>query len=299
MAADQVIYFGNLRKAGWVKAPDRGLDASPVGSIDSMGFGNGGAFAQVSGGTHREYGWQWTTVQMDDIQFIYNYRNGLYGTGLMYWVDLYSYQYNALPPHWAAPFLSCRDWPSLMGSGITGVETAAPSALNNQPIASATYVVSTPANTVPDRGVVLLIPPTMKLSIGFSGSATNGGVVRVQPYNVNGTLAATVDMTLLSEAGTTRKNRTFSGATYSAIKIYLSSTVSGTSTVTLSSGDATYSLIAGADPTVGNHYEGRGHSGLQFASDPTLSYEYYDPTGVVNKQYVSAACKFAEIGAWL
>jgi hypothetical protein len=297
-AGDPTIYFGNLRTAGFVYAPTN-VDADPIGSIDGFGYGNGGAFLSQSAGTHRKFGMKWNTAQMDDLQFLFNYRNGLAGTGLLYWVDIYASYYNALAPHWAAPFLTANGWPSLYGADNIPVQVAATSTANNQPIYSAKYTISGAASAIPDRGQVLLIPPTHQLSIGFSGSATNGGVVRVQPYNLNGTLAATQDLTLLSASGTTRLNKTFSGATYSAIKIYLTSTISGTATVTLDSGDAVYTPLTGTPVLTGNHKEGRGHTGFKFASDPTLSYNFFDDGGVVPRRYVSAAVTFEEIGGWL
>lgn len=293
------VYFGNLRKAGWVKAPDQGVDAGSTGSIDTMGFYGGGSFSSLSAATHREYGFSWSQGQDADFQYLYNYRNGLFGTGLLYWIDPYASDYNALPVHWAAPWLSGAGWPSLIGSG--NQPTNAPTVTNTvaQPINTTTYTIATPANTVPDRAMVLLIPPTMQLSLGFSGSATNGGVVRVQPINLDGTLAATQDMTLLSATASTRMNKTLSGATYSAVKVYLSSTVAGTSTVTLTSGDAIYSLIGSSPTLTGNHNEGRGSTGMRFKTDPTLTYTFFDNTGTAPRRYVSAAATFTEVGAWL
>jgi hypothetical protein len=298
-AGDPTIYFGNIRKAGFVLAPGAGLNADFTGTVDSMQFSNGGAFDSPSAAVHRRFGWSWKTKQVEDLQFLFNYRQGLYGTGLLYWIDPYASYYNSLPPHWAAPFLSASGWPSHIGAGNIPDIVAATSLLNNQPIYSAKYTLSTPINTVPDRALVLLIPPTMQINIGFSFSVINGAVIRIQPINIDGTLAATQDFTALSASGTTRMNKSFSGATYSAIKVYLTSTVSGTSYVTMDSGDAYYTTLGVTPVLTGNHMEGRGHTGMKFASDPTMAYEFFDENGAYPRRYVSAAVTLEEVGGWL
>lgn len=293
------VYFGNIRSAGWIKAPDSGLGADTAGSIDEISYAGGGTFVDVSGATHREYRFDWNVIDVDDLQFLFNYRNGLLGTGLLYFVDPYASYYNALPSHWAAPWLSADKWPSLIAGQAAPEKITATSTANNQPIYSAKYTIATPANLVPDRALVLLIPPTQQLSIGFSGSATGGGVVRIQPINLNGTLAATQDFTLLSASATTRMNKTFSGATYRAIKVYLTQTTTGISTITLDSGDAIYSIIGSSPTLTGNHKEGRGSTGMQFGSDISQSYTFFDETGVAPRRLVSASVGFKEVGAWL
>ena len=202
---------------------------------------------------------------------------------------------NVLPPHWASPMLSGTGWPSLLSAGT--VPTLADTATNSfdQPFKSATYSTPAAIGLVPDRVLTLLIPPTQTLHLGFSGTAANGGVLRVQPINVNGTLAATSNLTLLSATASTRMNASFSGATYKAIQVYITSTTTTAGSVTLTSGKAVYAPT-GTPPTLtGNHISGRGHTGLRMSKDPTLVYLQARN----NKKYVSAAVELNEIGAWL
>lgn len=293
------VYFGNLRKAGWVNAPVTGLDAGSYGSIDVTQYADGGNFSAYQNATHREFTFSWKTAPIDELQFLFNYRNGLFGSGLLYWGDPYANYYNALTPHWAAPFLSARDWPSLMGKGQFAEVVDVAESAYDQPYLGAKYTLSAPANTIPDRMGVLLIPPTQDLWIGFDGTATNGGVIRVQPIYVDGSEAPTQDLTLLSHTGATRLNATFSGATYRAIKFYITSTVTGQSSITLVGGDAVYTNNGIAPDTVGLHHEGRGHSGMRFKSDPTLAYVMYDDSGPTPRRYVTAAASFTEVGSWV
>lgn len=293
------VYFGNLRAAQYVKAPDVGLGASPVGSIDQTGFVGGGAFVSMSGATHREYNMSWTTGQIEEFQFLFDYRNGLNGSGLLYWIDPYAAYWNALPPHWADPFLTIDKWPSLTGSALTPTPVAVdPTPGLNIAAVAAQYSVRGLVGQEPDRSCVLLVPPDQQLIIGFTGSA-DGAVLRAQPYDLTGAPMATVDMELLDVSGSTRYNATFAGDTYSAVRFYITASVAGGATLTLACADAAYTVLHGNYPFNSEHRRGRGHTGLRFKSDPTLAYTFFDPSGTVPKRYATAAAGFTEVGGWL
>lgn len=293
------VYFGNLRSAQYIKAPDVGLGASLVGSINSTIFSGGGAFATVSGSTHREYNLSWSTGQIEDFQFLFDYRNGLKGSGLLYWIDPYAAYWNAFPPHWADPFLTLDKWPSLTGTAQSPAPvTVTPAGGSEISTLAAQYTVQGVVGQEPDRGCVLLIPNDQQLVVGFTGAA-DGAVVRAQPYDLNGTPIDTVDLTLLASDANARYSTTFAGDTYSAVKFYITSTVAGGSTITLACADAVYAPLYGDWASNMLHRPGRGHTGLRFKSDPTLAYTLFDPNGVVPRRYASAAASFTEVGAWL
>lgn len=149
---------------------------------------------------------------------------------------------------------------------------------------------------VPQRSLVLLIPEDRDLWVGFTGTATNGGVIRIQPINREGSFGVTTDATLLSPLGDVRLNHKFSGSMYRAIKVYFTSTIAGTSTVLPVSSKATYTL-PGVTPTLtGGHLEGTGHTGFRFSKNGVvMSYEQ----AADGRQYVTTAAQFTEIGAWV
>lgn len=474
----QTIYFGNLRRAMDVPAPKSGMDASSVGRVEKIDLANGGSFVSMSQGSHREFDMDWGSTPADNLAWLYDFRNGRYGTGLCYFVDPYAN--NALPPHWAEPGLSAGDWPSLYSPGVnptlapsggyrtnwvidpnvvaplnwagansptvtsqigagavsgntfgrvvatvaaaaygvtssstfpvvagesfalsgyvrgttgrniqlritwTGATATSNTAVNiasttswqrltytgtvpagataarvdiiaaatsvvvgnlfefdnvmyergtttvgsyfdgsyrfadgrvaawtgaanssastlsvfiaNMPSFSATYSLNGPLATNPLRSAVLLVPPTKTLWLGFSGSQTGNGVVAVQPINIDGSYAAVQYPTLLSASGTTRLNTSFSGATYSAVIIYIDTTTAGAATVTLVSASAVYAAT-GTPPTLtGVHTAGEGHTGLRFAANPVRTYVQKRPDGT---EFITAAVKFTEVGAWL
>lgn len=483
---DPYVWFGNLRKAVWLPAPRRGMEAGPRGRIEKVDLANGGSFVSMSQATHREYDMEWGATNHDLLRPLYDYRNGIYGPGLIYMCDPWAS--NALPPHWAEPFLSTQDWPSIYSSGAQGVATAegvvrtnyapdpnvdnlsqwtasggatAPTFVTvlgpagavrgasfgrltaqtaatayearsvqtfpvvagenyafsayvrgttsrnaqlritwtgatatsgtstavasttawqrlsmtgavpvgataarldivgvatsvvvgnliefdgllyergtttvgtyfdgstiyadgrratwagtedasasstftpnaNMPKYSAAYTLSTPlGGSLPTRAAVLLIPPTKTLHIGFSGTAVNGASVYVQPILLDGTGDMPQALTLLSPSGTTRLNTSFSGATYSAIAIYLDTTTVGVSSVTLNSGKAVYVTTGSSPILTGTHASGEGSTGLRFQSEILRTYISERGNGGDNVQMVSAAVSMTEVGAWL
>lgn len=170
-----------------------------------------------------------------------------------------------------------------------------PLTATNLPNFAAEYSIRTEPNYMPTRMCVLLIPDDRDLWLGFTGTATNGGVVRIQPVTRDGAYGAPVDATLLSPNGSTRLNQKFSGATYDAVRIYLTSTLDGTSTVRLVSSKAIYTDL-GVTPTVtGGHVEGEGHTGLRF-KEGSVNMTYIQAAD--GHRYVTTAATFTEVGAW-
>lgn len=286
-----LIYLGNERYAAYVLAPTSGMDADTVGFEDSMTFLNGGAYVSNGAGSHREYNMSWATAPKQSLDFLAAYRNGVYGTGLLSFVD--PFLENWLPPHWANPSLATRGWPSILGpdSPATAVTTGVNS--YNQPYESAVYTVS--GTALPQRQHTMLIPDDQQLVIGFSGSAVNGAVVRAQPILRSGALAPVQDFTLLSPSANVRMNKTFSGAVYKAVRLYVTTTGAGAGTLTLTSGKAVYAAQTASVAMSGSHIEGEGHTGLRFSSSP--SYAYIKAAS--GKKYATAAAKLVEVGAWL
>ena len=122
------FWFGNLRKAGYFPAPNSGMDADTIGESDDMTFANGGAYVAQSPGTHREFDLSWGVQEKSTMNFLSDYRNGVYGTGLLYMVDPFAT--NAMPPHWANPGLTCEGWPSLVSPSVKPTRAAAGSVTN-------------------------------------------------------------------------------------------------------------------------------------------------------------------------
>jgi hypothetical protein len=115
------VYFGNLRKAVSLPAPKSGLEATAFGRVEKLELANGGSFISQSTATHQEYEMSWGVTEDTLLNPLYEFRKGLWGTGLLYYCD--PYLSNALPTHWAEPALSAGGWPSLYAAGLDPVLT--------------------------------------------------------------------------------------------------------------------------------------------------------------------------------
>jgi hypothetical protein len=184
-------------------------------------------------------------------------------------------------------------WSGATHASTSTMVTASP----GMPAMAALYSIATPADAVPSRRTVLLIPDTMTLWLGYSGVATGSGVVRVQMVTRDGSYGPTQDLTLLSDSGDVRLNSSFSGTEYSAVIIYMTQTVAGTSQLQLTSAKAVYETTGTTPVLTGVHVPGLGHSGLRFGAGPTFAYILYNEEG--NRKYVSAAARFVEVGSWV
>lgn len=181
----------------------------------------------------------------------------------------------------------------------TGTPNASTSTLartpGNMPNTAAKYTIVSEPNAIPARMLTLLIPDNQDLYLGFSGSATNGGVVRMRTITRDGAYGLTTDLTLLDPSGNTRLNTKVSGGAYRAVQVYLTSTLTGASSVTLVSGKAVYSLPTVTPDLTGSHIEGEGHTGFRFSEAPTMTYI----KAASGRSLVSSAAAFTEIEAWL
>lgn len=283
------VYFGNLRKAVSLPAPQTGMEATAFGRIEKIDLANGGSFVSQSQATHQEYEMSWGVTDAALLNPLYEFRRGVHGSGLLYYCD--PYLDNVLPPHWATPSLSGLGWPSIYRAGIEPV--VGMTGLN--PV-SATYTMSAPMTTqLPPRASVHLVPPTKTLWAGFTGSATNGAGVYALTIGLDGSIGTPAPLTLLSAAGSTRLNVSYSGASVSAVMFFLDTETEGVSTVTLNHAKAVYANT-GTPPTLtGVAIPGEGHTGLRFQSDPVKT-QVMQRNG---KNFITAAVSLTEVGAWL
>lgn len=296
------FYFGNLN-TGLIKrpAPETGLDATSVGTSESMNFTDGGAYVSNSAGTHREFNMSWSVQEKGTMSFLNEYRNGVHGDGLLYMVDPFAV--NHMPPHWANPGLTCRGWPSLLGAGVKPVRTNTvvpnpnipfPVVPQGMPAYGAQYALSGTVGVIPERKLTLLIPADRDLHLGFSGSVTAGAALRMRPITRAGAYGPITDLVMLSPTGTTRLNTKVAGATYRAVQVYMTASAPGGGSVTLVSSKAVYALPTETPVLTGTHIEGEGHTGLVI-DEPTTTYVQ----AARGRKLVSTAAKFTEVEAWL
>lgn len=283
------VYFGNLRKAVSLPAPQTGMEATAFGRIEKIELANGGSFVSQSMATHQEYEMSWGVTDASLLAPLYEFRRGLHGNGLLYYCD--PFISNALPPHWADPVLSAQDWPSLYRAGYP-----ANIAYNGDIPAAATYNLTAPrTEELPARAAVLLLPPGKTLWAGFSGSAVGGAGVYARTIGLDGSVGSPTALTLLNPAGSTRMNVSYSSASASAVLFYLDTNVAGAASVTLHNAMAVYADTGSPPSLTGAHIPGEGHTGLRFQSEPLKTHVMQRN----NKKFITAAASFTEVGAWL
>jgi len=297
-AYDGKVWFGNARNAKWIKAPLADMGAASSGYSEEQQFNNGGQFVKASFGSARNFDMSWVGDRAD-LQVINDFKDGLYGGGLIYWEDPFAD--NILPPHWAAPMLTVRDWPSLISSGNKPEPVTHSTTGNNYPFQSAKYTVTNNAET--SRALTLLIPEEHTLSIGFVYSTTGTATMRCVKVNPDGTDGATIDLSKLAVDGSNRYSHTFSNETGNpnrvrAIRVYIARTDYSTSTITIRGGVAKLSCANHGHPEVVNSApwsSGEGFTGCVIAGAPQMTYK-----GVIQgRRLIGISATLKEIGAWL
>lgn len=245
--------------------------------VETIDFENGGADAVRSKQYRVEYPFEFVGLANDveGIDSFGKFASGFYGDGLMYFAHPATFQSNIFAAAWASPGLIEQGWTSIHDSVPTFVNTAANTRL--QPARSALFTVDTDANAI-GKKFTIAIPPTHTLYLGASGSATGTAAVRVRPINANGSYASVASLTLLSATGATRMNATYSGATYSAVEVFITRTSTADSTLTLTSMMAQL-YRTGLSPSLPtSHIAGAGTTGMEFVDDAVVEeYTYMFP----------------------
>ena len=292
----QTAYFGNTTYGVFVKAPQSGMSANPVGHSSRMDFLNGGVSVRRSNRSHREFNMSWNgqmngTDTTQNLQIIKDFYDGIYGEGPFYWLDPFAANTNILAPHYAAPMLSELDWPSLSATVPPTFVTG--SYANGFPIKRAVY--SLPAGHSDTKKLTIIIPSTHTLHFGWH--ATSAGVtaatsagIRITPYNLSGVAQTAVNPTSLLAGGTTRTNQTFAGSSVSRVDIYLANGNGGIVSANLVAMMAQI-LPTGSSVASGGFISGRGTTQLEFSEAPTINYI----SSAINNGFIEMSANFVEV----
>lgn len=272
----RAFYFGNKERMAWVKAPAFNAGISKVGWNAEGVFLNGGAYARKSIASHKRYEFSWNLSSQEDIYGVLDYADGLYGEGLIYFLDPFARDTNLLPSFWAAPRLQAEDAPSLVeGKTPTLVDTAANT--NSYPTKSAVYTIVS-GDTFDELWVP--VPVGYTLHLGVHGSATDTAELTYLPDD--GSITA---VTLLGVTTTQLTNVTVTGAAGVTLS------AQGLGFLTLA-GLVVQVLPTGTAAPVGPFVSGRGHSGCRFVSAPQIQ----GYSSALDK--VGATAVLVETGAW-
>jgi len=286
----------------WMGIPGSHLQWVPCPSIDSgiqrnrhlerMQFENGGGDVARSAQYQLEYPLTFfgPAHELEGVDAFNRFAQGFYGDGLIYLAHPATYETNLFAAAWASPGLIEQGWANIGSTTPTFSDTNVAS--YNQPKRTATWNVTQQAGTYTKK-FTIVIPPTHTLHMGVSGIATGSAVVRVLPFKTDNSFDTAQDLTLLSKSGSTRINKTFSGATYSAVNIYITRTGTDDSTISITSMIAKLYKSSVTPTLSSSHYQGEGSTGLQFADEAIV--ETYSTMRPPRK---GIATTLVEVEAW-
>ena len=274
------LYFGTKERMTWVRPPSIDADISKGKWSAEGGFLNGGAFVRGSSTGHKRYRFTWNLAAQEDIYDILDYADGLYGDGLIYFLEPFSAPTNCLPQFWAAPRLQNADAPPLTVNARPSLVNTAIN-VRGYPTKSAVYTLTASSEFT---SLWIPIPPDYTLHVGAHGSATGTAAVTVQSDSAGSPTA----LTLLTVNTSQLTNLSVSGATGATIS------AQGEGQLTLAGLVAQVRPNDASAPT-GDFISGRGHSGCRFVPS-SITVQGYSAPEALDK--VAASALLVEVGAW-
>lgn len=293
------LWFGTEERMDWFPTPNRGASTGAVG-WESGGTGlNGSGWQLGSFGSARNYIFEWPgSSSQQASQLMKSYSDGVYGRGLIYFIDPLIYKLNLFPAMWAAPSMGIGYEGSSLVYGQVAVSTPTSTPeVNNLPIYSATYdLLGVSAGWRGKEDAVFLpIPAGYTLNLGAVYSASGSGGVFWRTQATNGALGTVSTLTPLGTTSPTLTNATQTSSV-AGVWVWVGKSSSGAATVNLSALTARLTPTANPSPTIGAGpwVGGQGHSGCRFIGKPTE----IKNTGIDGGQ-VGFAASFREAGSWL
>lgn len=288
------MWFGTEDKMQWVDCPLQGADVSPVGWETSGTLLNGGGYASHSWATHRQFTFEWRQSSARRMaQIMHNYRDGVYGRGLLYFLDPLAKDLNVLPKQWAYPALMADELNNPFYRGVELTRYTTPTNRWGLPVEGATIVLDATGTSLRPQDSVFIPRPTgekIRLWAFYTLSGDSTGGLYGIPVNDAGQDGSPVKINPTTLTSSTAVGTSFS--TGRGVRLCVMRKGSGASTVRL------YGMMArvsAGTPTAPTEWEGgQGHSGVRFVGTPT----YIENNGVGGGQ-VSYAASFMEVGDWL
>lgn len=279
MASRAKMYMGTRHRAAWVPAPAPGGNWGEIGFSTRQQYLNGGTYLRRSKAAHKEYELSWNPTARADLRPITDMASGLWGDGLIYFLDPMAIDQNLLPQFMASPMLAAYDGlplldddaPALLTTGVTSLD---------YPVKEAQYGVGNFRRTV-----YIPIPAGYSAWVGVHSSYTTGGSLGVTPILFDGNVEDDVSIPKLDINDVVRVNTPFNGDTYRGIELYAQD-------------NATYAgamvqvFKNGINPPTGDFVSGQGNSGCEFAETPMLT-AYNAPL-----DRVGMTASLVEVGAW-
>lgn len=278
------FYIGTREKMLRVRQPSVTFPSSKAGWSNELAFLNGGTSIRRSVAGHKRYELTWNLLSRDEARPILDLADGIYGTGLVYFLDPFVANRNILPQWWASPMQGIYDGLPLAGGATRGDVVATPANSLDFPVQSIRYDTT----GLTSRTVWIPIPEGHTAWVGAYGADGTGGTVVATPSTGATTFGVPETLSLLAVTDPTRFTESFAASSgFTGVQLSLG----GSGTVTLS-GLMVQVLPDGQTPETGGFISGQGNSGCQFLTQPE-----YTPYSVAFDQ-VGVVAELVETGGW-
>ena len=280
------MYLGTKERTVWIKDPNTNSDYDVIGYLDTINYLNGGVGVRDSKNSHREYSYTWNVMSREMIGNLEGFSSGLYGDGLIYFLDPVAMDKNLFSAQWAAPKITAEDGIPLAGTVRPAKVLVGDTSLA-YPLYGAQYSVTT---STPKREFYSPLPTGFTAWVGAHGTVAAKGLI-VQPTFRGAPSGAAITVPVTAVNNPSPFSVSLNGATGSVDGFTVSLDTSATLTHTLS-GLMLQVLPTGTSPTGTNFIPGRGNSGCEMSRVKTTP--YYLPNEVLG-----ASLKLIEVGDWL
>lgn len=277
------MWFGTRAHMVEVEDPQINPSYDTVAWGETTQYLNGGLGVSSSVAAHQEFYLNWGMMSRADVRKVTDFADGVYGTGLIYWLDPVAADQNVLPQQWATPSIGAYDGVPLAGDIRPTVSTNS-DLTQGYPSELTTYTLTTFDAL---RSVYVPIPPGYSAWVGVHGAADAAGFVKVTPFT-GAVAGAKVNPVILTTVSTTRVNTEITGT---GLELSLDNTTGGTFTL---AGMIVQVLPTGDVPATGGFISGQGHSGCRFMGRPTRV--PYTVDGSLD--LVAMTAKLGEVGEW-
>jgi len=269
------MYFGNKARMKWVKCPDSGMGMNGARYSTEGIFLNGGSYVRNSATGHRVYDVNWNFLRANEKDEIRSYLDGVYGPGLIYFLDPFAMPRNVLPTAWASPAVAADGGPSLVG-GLASQPTkvTVTPAVPASPVSAAVYALE---SATVFKEVWVPVPDGFQLHMSARYTAPGTGKVTATR---DGGATTTV-------AGTGATTTLAAGPSGYTVRL------AGTGALTLTYIMAQV-LPVGQTPDFSRFYPGVGHSGVRLSGDIN-DVGYSSPQAL---DYSALSFTMRETGTW-
>lgn len=178
------LWFGTQSHAEFIETPLSGAESTPEGWRATGTLLSGGGYGSVSTENHKVYDYSWRNSSSRQMaQKMQAYRSGVYGQGLLYFVDPLIYDTNVLPAQWSTFVGSVG---SKSAGPLPGAERRLVRKTGFEKLglpAFSTRFTATSASQGLNRSVYIPIPEGYELYLGAFFEASGFDIsVRVQDY---------------------------------------------------------------------------------------------------------------------